>query len=319
MTMLFMGGEMSSFLPSDSSPTEVADPALAYWDSTYARCAMRTSNGSDTNYFETTSWTSQTSLYFHAEFQQFTLGIGYNNGILYFYDGADYAVQLKKYTDDTFELLYHNGVAWVSADTAVLNASPQSLDIFIDTANGILRAYFGGTKRMEATGLDLSNLSGVTKASMVSNYYMSWSQVVVDTNPTIGGKLWTAPIIGDGATSQFAGTWDDIDEIVYDDGTFISSGTNGHVSTFEIDPPDVDGYVIQAVGVYARVRCGAGGPQNFQPVIRSGGTNYPSGVNQALDIGFEPHGYIWETDPDTGSAWLFADFATAEPGVKAIT
>lgn len=316
MTILFMGGEAPSFLPSGSGFTEATDSG--YFNTPFSRCALWTRN--TFSWWDSQIWPSQTGLYVHGVFRQSVHSSGSDDPILTLYDGATASIFLKQYTDDRLALQYLNAGAVVTgADIDNFSGGLEEIDLYVNLTTGVLRLYAGGTKRLETTGLSLGHITGITGLRLNNNYYMAWSQVVVDTNPTIGGRLWTVPITGAGASSDWNGTYANIDEIAYSDADFINSATNGQVSTFAVNPPTLTGYEVQAVGVYARVRCGAGGPQNFRPVLRSGGTNYPSAADQLLDIAYEPHGYIWETDPATGVAWINTAVATLQPGVKAIT
>lgn len=313
-----MGGEMPSFLPSDSTAAEKATGTFSSFDSGFARCSITTAAG-HTDWLESEAWSSQTSLYVRGDFAQISTGLGYNGAILTLRSGTTDYLRLYKYTDDRLSLDYLNASSvWTVAAIDTFNGARQTIDVYANVSTGILRLYVGGTLRLEATGLSLGHIAGIDRLRLNSNYYMAWSQVVVSTVATINGRLFTVPISGGGTTSSWTGDYTMIDEIANSDADFISSASVNQVSTFTVTAPTLTGYVIQAVGVYARARCGAAGPQNLQLALRSAGTNYFSS-SKALAIGNTPRGNIWETNPATSAAWLIASIAALEPGVKSIT
>jgi hypothetical protein len=317
-TILFMGGEMPSFLPSDSGSIETSSGSFSSYDSAFCRCCVRTESGA-TDWVESEAWTGVTALYCHAEFQRATIGSGYNTPIITFRSGTTDYVRLKMYTSGVLALEYLNASSvWTEAARDTFLNNRQTIDLYVNVSTGILRLYVAGTLRLEATGLSLGHIASLDRLRLNSNYYMLWSQVVVATVPTIGGRLFTVPLSGAGSTSSWTGDYSMIDEIPYSDADFVSSASVNQVSTFAVAAPSLTGYVIQAVGIYARARCGVGGPQNLQLAVRSAGTNYFS-ASKALSIGYTPRGNIWETNPATSAAWATTAISSLEPGVKSIT
>jgi hypothetical protein len=316
MTILFMGGEMASFLPSSSAPIESASPVRH--NASFARCSVSTSTSSS-EYFNTITWASQDELYIHGDVIQNSAGTGFNQAIMTLYDVSDGALRLKRYTDGRLEIEYLNASAvWTSADIDTFSEDIQTIDFYCKISTGDAKLYVGGTERLSATGLPLGHITGITGAQFNANYAMHWSQVIVATEPTIGWRLITRYPSGAGATSSWTGTYTDIDEISYSDADFINSGTADQVSTFAQTGPTLTGYTVRAVGVYARARRGAGGPQNLQLALRASGTDYFSG-SKALGIGYTPQGHVWETNPATSAAWVNTAIDALQPGVKSIT
>jgi hypothetical protein len=109
----------------------------------------------------------------------------------------------------------------------------------------------------------------------------------------------------------------DVDEIVYDDGNFISTLVANDIETFTLTGPSLGDSAVKAVAVTTRVRHNDTGPQSLQLALRKSGTNYFS-ATKTLGIAFTPEIGIWETDPSTGVAWVPGDVAGLEAGVKAI-
>lgn len=323
MTILFMGGEMGAFVPSGGGVREIA----SNYDSTFARGALE-ADGAVTDpslvYAETAKWTPETEGYLH-----FYL-VGNNSqathNVVTFWDNSDTQIFRLRTTailgGYTFTLQYLNAsAAWVTAGTFSTTASAH-FDIYWNIgASGGLAMWSAGTKVIDLTGTDISHLSGVEYVRLhgwgVGGFY---SQVVVTdaSEPTIGGRLKTIPLTGAGATSDFTGTYTSIDELAYDDADFIFSGTADQVSLFSHSSTIPDGYVLRAVGVTARAKRGAGGPQNMQLAVRASGANAFSSTI-ALDVGYTANCAVWETNPTTAVAWVNGDLAALQVGAKSIT
>jgi hypothetical protein len=144
--------------------------------------------------------------------------------------------------------------------------------------------------------------------------------MIVQDQSTIGFVLGTCVPSGAGSTSAWTGAYTDIDEAVTSDADFISSGTANQVSTFaQTAIPTLTGYVVRAVCVSARAKRGSSGPQNIRMALRSAGTNYFSGSDISLGLGYAPVQTIWATDPATSAAWVNTAISSLEPGVKSIT
>ena len=194
----------------------------------------------------------------------------------------------------------------------------------VNSASGSLKLYIAGTELIDSGTIDLSGTTslknfrfyGMTSGPSTNNIYVS--QVIVADEPTIGMRLGSYHPSGAGATSSWTGDYSSIDETVYSDADFILSATANQVSTFAQTGPALTGYVVRAVGVSTRSKCGVGGPQNLRHALRSASTNYFSSADIALDVGYESQLTIWETDPATSAAWVNTATSTLQPGVKSI-
>src|SRR4051812_38511616 len=76
MTIAFLGGEMSAFLPSDSQPTELTGGGIYVfpYDSAFSRCGMQIYNLS---YVDTPQFAALTECWTHIHLAHF--GYGNNN------------------------------------------------------------------------------------------------------------------------------------------------------------------------------------------------------------------------------------------------
>lgn len=325
MSVLFMGGEMSSFVPSAAEVYERTGSA-GTWNSSFARCFLSTDDG--TTYAESADFGTGTDLWLHMDMQVYTLGSGSGSTVRFHWmDGGGTAkIRLVQiYSSNTLRAEYWNGSAWTSAGSATVNMiSRQTIDMNVvcNSATGSIKVYVAGTLRINSGSIDLSGITalgkirilGVTNSIRMNTYA---SQVIVADEPTIGWRLLTRYVNGAGADSAWTGAYTDIDEITYNDADFILSGTNNQVSTFTQTGPSITGYTVRAVGVAARARRGASGPQNLQLALRSSGTTYFSS-SKALDLGYGAFLHVWDQNPATTADWINTAIDTLQPGVKSI-
>lgn len=322
MTLLFMGGEISAFTASGGGAAEVADN----YNSSFARCALScdgTSANPDGVWADTAIWSVQTGD-FYLHWEDYTLtAIQAPNYIALLDDSGDEIIRIQQ-TDDsprTVKLQYLSALSvWTDAATGIeITGTRTDYDLFVNVTTGEIGYFSGGSRREQVTGLSLSHLAGVAQArfySTISGTY--YSQVIADTNPTIGRRLATAVLTGAGATSAWTlSNYANIDELRYSDADLIYSDTANQVSTFALTVPSLTGYNVVAVGVAARAKCGGGGPQNLQLAIRSNSTNYFSS-SQAQDVAYGAYFAAWETDPATSAAWVDTAAAAIQAGVKSI-
>lgn len=329
-----MGGEMSAFLPSDSVPTELTTGGVYVfpYDANFARCGMQIE---DLSYVDTPQFAALTECWTHISFAHFGRG---NNGTHYpitWLNASDVEVLRLKHvtpalTTESMSFEMWNGAAWVAAGTAATNvplATMQVLDVrfVVNNASGTVALYVAGTERINST-VDLSTIASIRKMRVTagtSNGFSSltrFSQVIIASESTIGFRLGTCYPSAAGATSSWTGAYSDIDETVYSDADFINSGTANQISTFaQTAVPTLTGYTVRAVAVTARAkRNSASGPQNIRMALRSGGTDYFSGSDIALGLGYTPVQTIWETNPATAAAWVNTAISALQPGAKSI-
>lgn len=325
MAELFNGGEMDAFTPSDGSCTETT--AAATFDSNFVRCALSFGGygGTDTSYFESAHWTPATAGFLQFDAYHGLLGNAFLTATtmisLVNNSGTTVArLRVDNPNSGAMQLQYLNASAvWTTAGSVVISTGLAANTIEWDfSASGKLNYYVSGTERISFSG-DLSHLAGVAYVRLHNhNGWPRYSQVMADTESTIGHRLTTVPVVSAGATSGWTGTYAEIDEIVYSDTDFINSATANQVSTFGVTGPTLTGYTVQSVTVSARAKRDASGPQNLQLALRVSGADYVSS-SKALSIGYAPYQNIWTSNPASLGAWSNSAIAALQPGVKSIT
>lgn len=327
MTIYFMGGEMGAFVPSDSTVVEVSSDTTLF-NSAFCRCAIYAPYTE--NYFESPSIGSLTTAWAHFDFAAGSAAYSGAGSRFSWYDGGG-TERIRMLVDNagTISMQYNVGAGWVTAGSQIsvtVAGQRQTIDINVvcNTASGSIKLYISGTERINSGTINLSAITALNKIRFtgytngVGGTKTYASQVVVANESTIGMRLLTRYPNAAGATSSWTGAYTDIDEIVYEDADFILSGSANQISTFGQTGPAITGYTVRAVGVTARARCGASGPQNLRHAIRVSGTDYFSGSDIALSAGYAATETIWETNPATSAAWVNTAIDAVQPGVKSI-
>lgn len=333
MTISFMGGEMSAFLPSDSVPIELTGGGTGVFpfDSAFSRCGIQIVG---TSYVDTPQFAALTECWTHVSLTHTTSsGAALSYYPLVWLNGSDVEVlRLKHVTTsgaETVSFEHWTGAAWASgsAVSVPLASNMQILDarFVVNSASGTAALYVAGTERINAT-VDLSAIASIRKVRATGstaggfNGTIRFSQLIVATQSTIGYRLGTCYPSAAGATSSWTGAYSDIDETVYSDADFINSAAANQISTFaQTAIPTLSGYVVRAVAVSTRAKRGSSGPQNMRHALRVSGTDYFSGSDIALGLGYTPTQTIWETNPATAAAWVNTAIAAIQPGAKSIT
>lgn len=323
MTILFMGGEMSAMVPG----TGGVDEANNFYNSDFCRASVEcngTSGDPDEKFVDTAIWSAQTGDFFlHFEMAVEGSVASANNCVHLLDDSGDPVIRLRR-SGGNWQLQYLDNLAvWQDAgggdypDAAA--GSRTRFDLYCNTTSGDIVLYVQDTNRDEATGLSLGHITGIAQARFFSTIGGAfYSQVVASTTSTIGGRLATYYPSGAGASSDWTGTFAEIDERTYDDADFAFSDTNGEVSTYAMTGPAATGYVVQAVSVCARAKRGSTGPQNMQLVLRASGSDAVSSTI-ALDLGYYAYCAVWEQNPTTVSDWVNTQVSGLQAGFKAIT
>jgi hypothetical protein len=316
VTMHFFGGELPSFIPSDSTGKE--STLAGTFDPGFSRCSLRP-GGTTGVYCSTPTLALPDAFYTKIYFKRDTASSMTTTLVSYL--AADVEVFRVTRTDGTgyLQMQVFIGDEWVNVGSAVSfdATAAHHLDLYIDgnSATGTATLFLGGTQRETA----VADLTPVVAIDEVRFYYGCYvSQVVIDTEPTIGRRLGTRYPNGAGAVANWTGGSTDVDEIICDDADFCNSSTNGQIEQFTQTGAAITGYTVLAVGVYARSKKGGSGPENLQIGIRASAADYFS-TDKAQSVGYSAYGEIWETNPATGVAWLNTAIDAIQPSIKAVT
>lgn len=322
MTILFAGGEMGAFTPSDSTVREALDGGK--FNGSFARCAMNMEM--PTSYALSEKFASATEAWIHFEhYLDSASSDGTMRTGLQVLDASGNAVIRMQTQEDSdgWRFEYWNGSAWVliGSELYIETSAVQTIDIHakVNSATGSIAVYFEGTKRAEVASADLSGITNIAqlafygRAGAYTERFIS--QVIVATETTIGWRLTTVAPTATGASSAWTGTVAEVDEAIVSDADFINTSSNDQDELFAHGTAIPAGYAVRGVVVTARAKKGSSGPSNLQLALRSSGTTYYS-ASKALDFGYGAYVSVWETDPATGAAFTASAVTSAQFGVR---
>lgn len=327
VTLPFVGGEMSSFDPADSNTVEVTTAGT--YDPSFARCSIRVLGS--VSYANSPLWAAAGTFWDHAVFSLNLQGGSSQQTIKAFMRSGVNVLEVRTAINGTFtELLsvytLQSGVMTLAGSFSIDINTLYAMDIkLVAGGSGSVTVYMSGTQRFTATGLNHSGFTGVDQIQIRgqnvsgTGSYCCWSELICDTVPHIGDRLRTYPIdTASAVNTGFTGSVSNIDEIVYNDATFVFATANGQISTYYASGFSLGTYNIASVGVAARAQCGLTGPQNMQIAIRVGATNFMSSTI-ALAVGYQACTNVWTTNPHAGAVWVASTAQAIEGGMEAIT
>jgi hypothetical protein len=331
MSILFFGGEMGAFVPSDSSSEE--DTTSGSYDSGFARNSLEITGAS--SYVDSVGFTLTADLW--IRFDVIQGGSSSNTAakapIVVGLNGS--GTEVVRLTGDfqtaggsiTWQFQYLLSGTWTNLGSSfVTSTARQTFDIHlvVNSGSGSVEIFCSGTSRASGSA-DLSGISGIAKLraygrNVLGAATVSVSQVVVASEPTIDMRVGTIVMTGQGATHTFdTGGFANIDEGVYSDADFIQSGTAAQIELFTGTPvPSFTGYTIRALALTARANYSGSAPTKFRFVLRSAGTNYTS-ADQTLTFGNGAFCKVWETNPATSAAFNSSEISALQYGVESRT
>lgn len=294
--------------------------------STYARCALTTlglSTLQGDNYWQNSVPFAQTYFWFGARTVTFTSAFAIANPMIDFLDASGVVRLRLRGAGGGFSSLWRvDKMDSVGAITQLgsnftMTVSGTTVDriaaeVYYNTS-GIFRLYLNGILQFSYSGdvttdavTELASFRVRCETTTGLGNTRCWSEIVISDSDTRSMSLQTFPPVANGTTHNFdtgAPAAINVNEIVLNDATIDGSSAAGQIDEYTIGALATGTFSILSVGVTARAQAGgAGGPQNIDMAVRSGGTDYFSG-DMALDVAFGGFQYWWDVDPDTTDLW----------------
>jgi hypothetical protein len=187
--------------------------------------------------------------------------------------------------------------------------------------NDILDIDFTGNTTPSATTADVIRfgnnniLGGLTYLDDIVLDDANWigSSRIAPVLPTGAGNstLWT-PSVGS--------NWENVDEVPPSDSDYNSTDGVDNLDLYTASNLPGEAVVVKSVQVSSRIyKEVSSTPQNVAMVVRTGGVDYFSDDIEVPDTVGVNVNAIWETNPDTASAWTTSDVDALEIGLKAKT
>lgn len=318
MTFYVFGNECDVVLPSDSQTFETTAGSVGSYgairDAVFTRTAISQTYAA--TYGEIDAGANLTTCWFHMMQGGNIAGTGVS-----LHDSALTEVFRLSNIGGLLQMYYLSAPAtWtaIGAAVTVSNLVQQEYDIkVVPGASGSAELYVSGTRRTSGSAA-MTQFANIRYAHVRAGEGQAYSsQFIMADEPTVGLRVMTGPATGDGADTAGVGSYANINEAVFNDAAYNTFASVNQVRTYDIGV-DLTGYDVLAVGVAARAKCGATGPQNIQLALRSGGTNYFS-ATKALNNGYSNVFAAWALDPATAAAWTAANAAAINYGTKSIT
>ena len=328
MTVFFAGTEMDAFIPVGAQVLPTT--AVERMDTTFSRSSVRTQTFS---YMEANfAGLAEGWMHVTINIEQFPIALQDEPWVELRDSGTGQSVLQIDGDDGNFNLEYWNGSGFTEI-TPTINSfltqdTVQKLDFHwkIADTDGVFELYIDEALAASFTGDTLTGgFSQIDQVRLLNTahdensnlYNVYFSETIVADVETIGWGLKTLAPNGDGNSTTWTGTFDDVDDITFNDDTFVSSGTAEEVELFTIEDLGPS-FTVEAVVVAARSRTAVTGPQNLQMAIRTGGSNFFSS-NVPVGTGFAGEQAVWDLNPNTGLPWTNAEIDALEIGVKSKT
>lgn len=329
MTVFRAGTEWDTFI--GALPGATVETNSSFYDSNFSRVALEfASSTTDPFYVLAENLGDIPEVWVHFRNGASALE-NYASTILVIYNSAGQGVlRLRSNTVSTgWQLEYWSGSAWTligSAFTGSKISAPIDIRCKVDNTVGAFEFWVSGTMVASLTG-DTDFFSGSACDDVRIGGYRQFtpstaSEFIVADQSTVGMRVATLVPNANGANTAWTGAFGDVDESNINDGDFISSATATQIETFGLTNLSVAAAALTPVAVVAsfRGRNAASGPQNIDPTVRTGGTDYFGASVAGLTTTFQS-GYqnVWMTNPGTGLDWTPSEIDALEAGVRSAT
>ena len=337
--LLYSGGEDIDFLCASSGTCPVVTGAA--YRSTWAReavGAIGTAADPPTSRFATPTFTASTTIWVHAQFCQVFAPNDFcgqnitgtpttaNEQMLRVMDSAGNPTLVVRGTGTSGQVAIASRSSSGTFTTLVtcssaFNATLTQLDLAVTYGtSGSVTLYNSSSQSCTYSG-NVTNGDGATTldavefAGVSTNNYGAWSEVIVAGSDTRAMARFTANTSGNGNTTGFTGTnicssiWN---AITSSDTNYGYTATNSTLQECTINSTIPGGnFTVLGLVMAARALVGATGPQHFDFVTRTGGTDYTSSDYAPTNSFSNITNYIQTTNPATSSSWAVTDFQAA--------
>ncbi len=328
MTIYHFGGESDAFdLPAGHTYSISTDTTK--FDSVLSRVAMVVSTG--LSELEAVMSATSSDFYLHMTLAQGTVALG---NYIDFKDSAGTQTQyrIEMQADGRWKFYKYDGTNFVLIGTTtnpIVVSSLAKIDIHIvrDATVGAVTILKDGGTELSVSNTDTSTPSPVGKVRFIglagAGNEMYISQVIIANVDLKAYVLWTKPPTGDGTHTSWVGDYTTVDENVLNSADFAETNSTGQLQTYTGAnvPSAYSTYLVKGFGVSAHMSNDSGSAVNDnQFVLRINNTDYTTtNLGIVKDGTIQQKQYIWETNPNTGTAFTTTDIgSTIEFGHKSV-
>jgi hypothetical protein len=323
MTIFYAGNELDVYNPLVASCLENTSITAAF-DSAYSRCSIQCGafsvNGSSTG-FSHPNIPARSNLWLSWQDTQAggALVLGGGTVIGGIRDNlGNYLIRIvTSGTGANRQFQVWDGVsAWANVGAIIvvpLNARNR-YDLFVDFPNRILRVWIGGVLTIDATlpvsAIGFQCVNAVWNNCSDADHARYCSEIIVADENTLAMRVLTIPAVANGAETAWAGTVTDINEIVLNDATAITTSTIGALESFTINTPTIPAnFSLRALCIGARASSNSVSPDDLEGLMRVDGDNYFSAPRTIAGIG--GNSIVFDNNPATSAPWAVSDLAAA--------
>lgn len=254
-----------------------------------------------------------------------------NAAVVSFYNNTNLLGYLKRNTSTNVLEAWRNGALLASGSATVAAGTTYLIEVHYkpDSANGVFQVKVNGIADIDFAGnsgttadinrVRLGFFSGTIYA------YCYYDNFILDDSGWIGDtRIQVIQPTGAGNSTQWdpstGSNWDCVDEIPASETDYVYTNTADEVDLYTFSNLSGNIESIKCVQVQALAKKeGLPTPQSLQLAVRSGGTNYFSGSKALPSTIPKAVCHLWETDPNSGSAWTESGVNNAEFGFKSVS
>ncbi len=204
-------------------------------------------------------------------------------------------------------------------DAKLVYAVAGTFDLWI---NGTLAMTFAGdvTAGSGLAGInyvDFGKMGTGSGGPYNNNFLTGWSECFASTTDSraISGIV-TVPPAGDGATAQWAGTYANVDGLLYVDSTVISTTAAGQLQQLTTATAMPAGsFAVDSVWTSVRAQAGSTAPQHLETGLHVAGADY-FGASVALSPAMGLVQQVWSDNPATAAPWTAANVQSGLVGIS---
>lgn len=235
---------------------------------------------------------------------------------------SNVSFQLRGATSDTARTAVSPSIPFTTAESGFFTVHWKAV------SGGMLIEFFKNAALVSTATISNSYLNGKTVGIIRLGYnglgasYRAWySEIVVADEDTRGWRVATLFPNAVGTTSEWSGSYADIDEAVLDNADFISTDAANKVQLVGMSNLSIAAQNMDVVGVMqtAVARKGAVGPQNIQAAMRTNSVTTLTANLAGLVPDFNAlRPTMWSNNPVTGVKFTVSEIQAIELGFKSI-
>jgi len=220
---------------------------------------------------------------------------------------------------------------WNSVGTTTIGLKENTLNtnftirLDVRPTNGIVEIFIEGTLALSVANINTigsvlaNSVDSVTLDSTSADERCDWSEIIIANNENIVNyRVAQIDPAADGDSSDWTGTFEEVNELNVDDLDFINTESVNVVSLFSgVDVPE-NSLTPKTISVSSRIRTDATGPQGVNIVLKTGGLEFHSN-ELAIANTYDTYINVWAINPNTNAAFTVTEANAIQYGINSRT